>query len=124
MSVTERQRAVLSNRSPKNAQRHAPDPTWKAQQAFIRATRRGSKKHATMEKKLELLDAATTAIPAPAKVDMRTKETIREIAKSREMGRSINAEMQRRSEAFKQIVNAQTPKPEEAPHEPEQSDHP
>ncbi len=42
-----------------------PDPLWKAQQAFIRATRRGSKKHATPEEKLKLLDAAMTAIPAP-----------------------------------------------------------
>ncbi len=68
MSVTERKRAELSNHSPKNAQRRAPDPTWKAQQAFIRATRRGSKKHTSMPDKLKLLDAATSAIPAPVRL--------------------------------------------------------
>ncbi len=45
-----------------------PDPTWKAQQAFIRATRRGSKKRTTMDMKLKLLDAATAAIPPPKAV--------------------------------------------------------
>lgn len=50
--------------------RLAPDPTWKARQAFIRATRRGSKKHTSMEGKLALLDAATSAIPQPKKLNV------------------------------------------------------
>lgn len=68
MSITEREKAKLTSASPKNRTKHAPDPTWRAQQAFIRATRRGSKKHASMERKLELLDGATTAIPQPARL--------------------------------------------------------
>lgn len=68
MSITERQKAALTSRSPKTRNSNAPDPTWKAQQAFIRATRRGSKKHATMEDKADLLNTALSAIPAPTKL--------------------------------------------------------
>jgi hypothetical protein len=46
--------------------RALPDPAWKARQAYIRATRRGSKKHSTPAEKLALLDAATAAIPQRA----------------------------------------------------------
>lgn len=68
MSRHERLAAANLNRSPKSMNKHLPDSTWKAQQAFIRATRRGSKKRSTMEDKLQLLTAATTAIPTPTKV--------------------------------------------------------
>lgn len=68
MSITEREKAKLVSRSPKTRNGKMPDATWKAQQAFIRATRRGSKKHSGMSAKLELLDSATKAIPAPTKL--------------------------------------------------------
>lgn len=67
MSITDKQKAQLMSRSPKSRNSAAPDPTWKAQQAFIRATRRGSKKHTTPEQKLKLLDAALAAIPSKPK---------------------------------------------------------
>lgn len=67
MTVTRQHTLANLNHSPKAKNKNAPDPTWKAQQAFIRATRRGSKKHTSMEQKLVLLDAAQSAIP-PAKV--------------------------------------------------------
>lgn len=68
MSITERQKAALTSCSPKTRNSNAPDPTWKAQQAFIRATRRGSKKHASTEEKAQLLNTALAAIPAPTKL--------------------------------------------------------
>lgn len=68
MSRHERLAAANSNHQPKARNKHAPDPTWKLRQKFIRATRRGSKKHSTMAQKLELLDSATAAIPVTAKV--------------------------------------------------------
>ncbi len=45
-----------------------PDPQWKQQQAFIRATRRHSKKRSSPEEKLKLLDSALEAIPPAKKV--------------------------------------------------------
>jgi len=62
VSITDRQKAALTSRSPKTRNSAAPDPQWKLQQAFIRATRRGSKKRTTMEERGELLLAATEAI--------------------------------------------------------------
>lgn len=111
MSVTERQRAALSNRSPKNAQRFAPDPTWKAQQAFIRATRRGSKKHSSMEKKLELLDSATAAIPRPPAVDPISIER----AKNRQFRAQLIHAQKSSTDGSKQVVDAPSPKPEGIP---------
>lgn len=66
MSITERQKAALVNHSPKARNLHLPDPTWKAKQAYMRATRRGSKKHASMEEKLKLLDDAEKVFGQPA----------------------------------------------------------
>ncbi len=67
MTVTRQQTLATLNHSPSARNKNAPDPCWKQQQAFIRATRRGSKKRTTNEEKLKLLDAAQSAIP-PAKV--------------------------------------------------------
>lgn len=68
--ITDRQKAALLSRSPKTRNSNAPDPTWKAQQAFIRATRRGSQKHSGMERKGELLIAALDAIPAAKRLQI------------------------------------------------------
>ncbi len=67
--MNERHRLANLNHSPEAANKSMPDPTRKAQLAFIRATRRGSKKHTSMRQKLELLDSATKAIPQPEKHD-------------------------------------------------------
>lgn len=66
--ITAQQKAALTSQSPRSRNASMPDPHWKAQQAYIRATRRGSKKHATPEQKLALLDGAIAVIPKPRRV--------------------------------------------------------
>lgn len=114
MSRHERLAAANLNRSPKSMNKHLPDSTWKAQQAFIRATRRGSKKHTAMPEKLALLDAATSAIPAPTKLeafDLTRKRLAEESAAIAREHQTQADEMKRRATPLADLATAAAAEP-------------